>query len=73
MPAITYERGERGHRLFRFAGARFSAFWLSLSHEWIIRELAEDGTPTGRQWKQRNWQAVESFMEWLAKCDGRVS
>jgi hypothetical protein len=71
--AIAYERDERGGRLFRFAGVCYRAFWLSLGHEWSVRELAEDGTPTGRHWNQRNWKAVESFMEWLAKCDGRAA
>ena len=71
--AINYTRSDRGHRLFEFAGSRYSAFWLNLGHEWSIREIGPDGAPTGRQWHQKNWQAVESFMAWLAKCDGRAA
>lgn len=69
--ALTFTRDERGGRVFEYAGARFRAFWLNLGHEWSIRELGQDGTPTGRHWHQKNWQAVESFMLWLAKIDGR--
>lgn len=70
--AITYVKDERGRRLFEYAGAKYRAFWLNLGHEWSIRELGEDGEPTGRHWSQRNWPAVESFLAWKAKCDGRA-
>jgi hypothetical protein len=70
--AITYERDERGGRVFQYAGSTFRAFWLNLGHEWSIREIGANGEPTGRRWHQRNWPAVESFMAWLAKLDGRA-
>lgn len=74
--AIEYTRDDRGARVFQFAGNRYRAFWLQCGHEWSISEIDADGKrigPEGRNWHQKNWAAVESFMTWLAKLDGRAA
>lgn len=72
---VTYRRTERGHREFDVAGRRYRAFWMSLGHNWSLREVGLDGLQMMRadgspaHWEPKNWKALESFVAWRAKVE----
>lgn len=72
---VTYIKTERGHREFEVAGRRYRAFWMSLGHNWVLREIGMDGQTLSRQdgsaakWEPKNWAALESFVAWRTKLE----